>query len=606
MNKGKKLTFTVGISTRRAPYSILESAKSIRASLGVVPGFRFLVAADFMPPAVRQELEALNVEIVEIREEKTLAEKFKVLLAQTTDDIFFLTQDDVICDPHLFSHLLQNFESNASNTFLCAHIVSLRRQGLFQFAVQIGTRIAYRIGRAWNHGNNYLLANGRCIALRTNFAKKFIIPDNITNLDAYLYFINRMNGGSFASIDNAIVYINVPGSLKDYLSQTSRFQYSYQEISRYLPSVKYETEYKVPFSAALRATIAEFLRHPAATSFYSALYFYTRINRNKPAVAIDPLWKEETSTKHAAPLTPSEKPPLGVTIGIPAYNEEKNIANMLDSVMRQTGGNFRIEEIIVAIDGATDRTEAIVENYARRYPAISIFLTKHQGKMANLELIYKKNRSDILFTFDADIVLKDEHVIERVVKVFQDNPTVAFAACHQIPYPATSFVGKILEAGNRLWEETRIPIRGGEHIHNLQGSATAMRNIVAKNVSYPPTITSDSGYLYMSAKRFGRFCYMKDAAIIYQPPNNLYDFRLLSSRAIFQKRKTMFDHFGESIFEEYYVPLRYKLAAISKRMLASPVYTALAILLNILVEPRERGASYDGKGGGGEILCNAG
>ena len=51
-----------------------------------------------------------------------------------------------------------------------------------------------------------------------------------------------------------------------------------------------------------------------------------------------------------------------VTIGIPAYNEEANIKNLLDSILSQIQNNFIIDEIIVVSDGSSDKTADIVRS----------------------------------------------------------------------------------------------------------------------------------------------------------------------------------------------------------------------------------------------------
>ena len=59
-----------------------------------------------------------------------------------------------------------------------------------------------------------------------------------------------------------------------------------------------------------------------------------------------------------------------VTIGIPAHNEEANIANMLNSVISQEQKSFFLEKIIVALDGCTDNTESEAREFAKKYPIV--------------------------------------------------------------------------------------------------------------------------------------------------------------------------------------------------------------------------------------------
>ncbi|HEV2038246.1 MAG TPA: glycosyltransferase, partial [Candidatus Eremiobacteraceae bacterium] len=58
-------------------------------------------------------------------------------------------------------------------------------------------------------------------------------------------------------------------------------------------------------------------------------------------------------------------------LGIMAYNEERNIARLLDSVLQQSVSD-RLASIVVVASGCTDRTCEIVEHYARRDSRISL------------------------------------------------------------------------------------------------------------------------------------------------------------------------------------------------------------------------------------------
>ena len=54
-----------------------------------------------------------------------------------------------------------------------------------------------------------------------------------------------------------------------------------------------------------------------------------------------------------------------VTIGIPSYNEERNIINLLDSLVTQPSKDIFISEIIIS-DDSTDRTPELVEKFAKK------------------------------------------------------------------------------------------------------------------------------------------------------------------------------------------------------------------------------------------------
>lgn len=59
------------------------------------------------------------------------------------------------------------------------------------------------------------------------------------------------------------------------------------------------------------------------------------------------------------------------SVVIPAYNCQKTIEQVLDSVRQQTRFDL-ITEIIIINDGSTDRTEQVIDAYKRQYPNLPI------------------------------------------------------------------------------------------------------------------------------------------------------------------------------------------------------------------------------------------
>ena len=99
---------------------------------------------------------------------------------------------------------------------------------------------------------------------------------------------------------------------------------------------------------------------------------------------------------------------MKITIGIPAYNEEKNIAKIIIKLKKIT------DSIIVCDDGSSDMTSEIAKNLG----VIVISHKKNMGYGAAIRTIFEKSAeigSDILVTFDAD----GQHRVEDVSRVLR-------------------------------------------------------------------------------------------------------------------------------------------------------------------------------------------
>ena len=104
---------------------------------------------------------------------------------------------------------------------------------------------------------------------------------------------------------------------------------------------------------------------------------------------------------------------MKITIGIPAYNEEKNIASIITKLKNIT------DSIIVCNDGSSDLTGKIAEDMG----AMIITHEKNMGYGTAINSIFKKSNeihSDILVTFDGDGQHRIED-IKKILKPIQDN-----------------------------------------------------------------------------------------------------------------------------------------------------------------------------------------
>ena len=99
---------------------------------------------------------------------------------------------------------------------------------------------------------------------------------------------------------------------------------------------------------------------------------------------------------------------MKITVGIPAYNEEKNIAKIIVKLKKT------VDQILVCDDGSTDSTCAIAES-------LGVTVIKHQKNsgygMAIRSIFFKAREinADVLVTIDAD----GQHKVEDINKIIK-------------------------------------------------------------------------------------------------------------------------------------------------------------------------------------------
>lgn len=110
-----------------------------------------------------------------------------------------------------------------------------------------------------------------------------------------------------------------------------------------------------------------------------------------------------------------------ISIIIPAYNEEKNIGNILFETASIMDGLYVPYEIIVVNDGSSDKTGMI----ASAYKATVLSNGRNRGKGYSLRHALKIAQGDIIVTMDADGEHKPKEIPDLLKPLYNGTDIVA-------------------------------------------------------------------------------------------------------------------------------------------------------------------------------------
>ena len=102
---------------------------------------------------------------------------------------------------------------------------------------------------------------------------------------------------------------------------------------------------------------------------------------------------------------------LSISVVIPAYNEEKNIEDVLLRTKATMKALQFPHEIIVVDDGSTDKTRSL----AAKHKVTIVKNGRNQGKGRALRMGFEKATGDILVTMDADGSHRPEEIKKLIV-----------------------------------------------------------------------------------------------------------------------------------------------------------------------------------------------
>ncbi len=116
-----------------------------------------------------------------------------------------------------------------------------------------------------------------------------------------------------------------------------------------------------------------------------------------------------------------------ISVIIPAYNQEKNLKDCLESLIKQ---DFRDFEIILVNDGSTDKTLKIAEEFSDRIKNLGInyqiISQKNKGAPAARNRGFAESRGEFVIFCDADAVLRNDCLLE-MIKALENNPSAGYA-----------------------------------------------------------------------------------------------------------------------------------------------------------------------------------
>lgn len=143
------------------------------------------------------------------------------------------------------------------------------------------------------------------------------------------------------------------------------------------------------------------------------------------------------------------KKKLRVSLGIFAYNEEKNIEKLLKTVKDQRLNQVDITEVIVISSGSTDNTNKLVKQIANKDSKVQLISQKKRlGKASAINLFLEFAKEEIIIVSSADILL-NENSVELLVKPLK-NIQVGIVGSHPVPLnDNTKFFGY---AAHTIWK----------------------------------------------------------------------------------------------------------------------------------------------------------
>ena len=245
-------------------------------------------------------------------------------------------------------------------------------------------------------------------------------------------------------------------------------------------------------------------------------------------------------------LTADITPPVSVIIA--AHNEEAVIGERIENLLALDYPPDALE-IVIASDGSTDGTDAIVARYADR--GVRLVAPGRVGKGAALEAAVTASSNDILVFSDANSQYAPG-AIRALVRPFAD-PAVGGVAGNQVYLPKGQADGDATELGERgYWDFDRLLKRSQSAAGSITNGTGAIYAIRHEHFGPIPEGITDDMLDTMRVVDEGRRLVFAEDALAFEPvaPSTELEFRrkvrimtrsfrcLLLLRRVFDPRRT--------------------------------------------------------------------
>ncbi|EKD56567.1 MAG: hypothetical protein ACD_58C00146G0004 [uncultured bacterium] len=204
------------------------------------------------------------------------------------------------------------------------------------------------------------------------------------------------------------------------------------------------------------------------------------------------------------------------SIGIMAYNEEKNIGKILKALINQVVDKVKIAEIVVVSSGSTDKTEKIVKGFIKIDQRVKLISQpKRLGKVKAINDYLKTVKYPIIVMESADTIPQSD-AIEKICLPLINDKKVGVVGAHPVP---TNNVETLMGFINFMqWElHHRMSLKSAKC-----GEMIAMRNMLKK---IPQDLIIDDAYIERYYQLRGYLvAYAGDAIIKNKGPETIKDF----------------------------------------------------------------------------------
>ena len=239
-----------------------------------------------------------RVEVTDYKERAGKSSRLNEIYTGVTSDIVVQPDADVILGhEYVLRDVIKPFIGHPEIGMTGGNAIPLPAETFLEKAVNYTLEVYIPFRKTLNGGNNILSATGRLLALRREVFRNIKVPKDTIANDGFVYFCTITQGYSYRYAPTADVYFRSPQTLKDHISQSTRFLATHNWMKQFFPPELVEREYHVPARPLYLSMLKQFVKHPALSGYIFLLNKYCALRAMILKKKINAIWDIVYSTK---------------------------------------------------------------------------------------------------------------------------------------------------------------------------------------------------------------------------------------------------------------------------------------------------------------------
>lgn len=224
---------------------------------------------------------------------------------------------------------------------------------------------------------------------------------------------------------------------------------------------------------------------------------------------------------------------IKLSIGIAAYNAERNIEKILSSLLRQKKDGFIVNKILVHSDQSSDQTNKIVSNYKDQGVEL-LESEKRVGFIGSFINLIKRLDGDVTIIFNDDIVINDNFLLSKLVEPFVGDPNIGLVCGRTESLPPINFLDKAQQSTYAAYDKFRYDINEGHTVYTVDGKILALSRNFVNNLKFPENLKLTGcvdAFMYFSCIQLKlKYFHVRNAVIYFRNPTTTREYIKWTSR----------------------------------------------------------------------------